>query len=241
MSELLNAPLQEVSAQLKWHLQTDEFKEYSFFAGDYYFFIKNRFERREEVAPQGIPLQWLLNNPTHKFLKNEFDFPFIILGPGLVALNVNDENYFWDDYRQQIKYTFKPIFEIIPKISAFDHIHLSLEYINFFEFDFNNDDIFKYLKQYLNTEISQLFMSEELNGLDINLSYKYTDLGSIKLNYNRGKIKGKGEGLIVRTSIDSGIYPSDLDQTLSWFESAHEKCSQLFKDMTKGILYETFK
>ncbi len=75
----------------------------------------------------------------------------------------------------------------------------------------------------------------------LDLSYNNKDLGVIKFSYDKGKVMGRNEGLIVRTSIDSGIHPSDIDETLIWFDSAHNKCSQLFKEMTKGELYEKFQ
>jgi len=100
MSKLANAPLQEISAQLIWHLKSEEFGAYGFFVGDFYHSIKEKFEKREVIAPEGIPLRLLINNPTHKFLKIDSEFPFILLGPGVIALNVDDENYFWEDYKQ---------------------------------------------------------------------------------------------------------------------------------------------
>lgn len=90
MSKLPNAPLQEVSAQVKWHLKPEEFESYGFLPGDYYHSIKEQYVRRESIAPKGIPLQLLLNNPSHKFLKEDAEFPFIVLGPGIIALNVNE-------------------------------------------------------------------------------------------------------------------------------------------------------
>jgi uncharacterized protein (TIGR04255 family) len=241
MSKLPHAPLQEVSAQLKWHLKSEEFSSYGFLAGDYYHHIKEKFQDRESIAPEGIPLQLLINNPTHKFYTKESEFPFFIIGPGIIGLNVNDENYFWEDFVKQIDYTFTPVFEIVPSMSEFDHIHLSLEYIDFFEFDFKNNNIIKFLSESLNTEFNQPFASSVPNGIDLNLTYKDQELGTIKFSYNKGKVKGKEKGLIVRTTIDSGIFPSDKSQTIDWFDKAHKKCSILFKEMTKGELYESFK
>lgn len=241
MSRLPNAPLQEVSAQLRWHLKPEDFKSYGFFAGDYYQSIKKNYSEREVITPDGLPIHFMLNNPTHKFLKPESEYPFIILGPGIVALNVNDEHYFWKDFKKQIKFAFRPIFEIVPKLSTFDHTHISLEYIDFFEFDFNERNIYSFLSESLNTNFHQSFIQEKPNNLNLNLSYESDRLGSIKFTYNKGKIKGKNEGLIIRTTIDSGVFDSDLKLTLDWFDSAHKKCSSLFKEMTKGKLYESFK
>lgn len=240
MSKLPNAPLQEVSAQLKWHLKPEEFPSYGFLAGDFYHYIKDKFQHREAIAPEGIPVQLLINNPTHKFYNEETEFPFFIIGPGIIGLNVNDENYFWEDYIEQIEYTFTPAFKILPTLSEFDHIHLSLEYIDFFEFDFNNDNILEFLSKSLNTQFHQPFTSSIPNGVDFNISYKNEELGTIKFSYIKGRVKGKNEGLIVRTTIDSGIFPSDIKQTIEWFNEAHKKCSKLFKEMTKGELYDSF-
>lgn len=49
------------------------------------------------------------------------------------------------------------------------------------------------------------------------------------------------EGIIIRTLIDSGVHNPDLAESFDWYDKAHEKCSDLFKKMTKGKLYESLQ
>lgn len=242
MDKLNNAPLQEVSAQLKWHLNEEDYVKYSFLPGDYFNRISDNFERREGLIPDGLPFQLLVNNPTHKFFSEKKDFPFIVIGPGVSSINVDKTNYEWEQFMTQISYAFKPIFELVPKLSEFDHIHLSLDYINFFEIDFEEINIFDFLDKSLHTTINQQFI-EGVKGhnIDLNFSYKDDDIGNVRFSYNKGTVKGNRSGLIVRTAAISGVYETDFAQTMTWFESAHSKCSKIFKKMTKGELYESFK
>jgi len=241
MSKLPKAPLQEVSAQLKWHLKEEDFENYGFLAGDYYAHIKDSYTERTSLIPDGVPFQFVVNNPTHKFNKKEGAFPFIVIGPGIVAINVDDENYFWEEFADEIKYSFSPAFELIPKLSDFQHIHLSLEYIDFFEFDFEQDNILDFLRDSMHANINKDFIKQtKINSIDLNFSYNDDELGYVKFSYSKGKIKGKSEGLIFRTSAISGVHPSDMNKSIKWFNKAHDRCSYLFKEMTKGKLYESF-
>jgi len=241
MSKLPNAPLQEVSAQLKWHLKEEDFENYGFLAGDYYTYVKKTFEKRTSLIPDGIPFQFVVNNPTHKFNKEDGKFPFIVIGPGIVAINADDENYYWEKFITEIEYALKPVFELVPELSDFHHIHLSLEYIDFFEFDFEKDNILDFLRDSMHTHINKDFIGKtKTDSIDLNFSYKDDELGHVKFSYSKGKIKGKSEGLIFRTSALSGIHPSDMIKSIKWFNEAHGRCSFLFKEMTKGKLYESF-
>lgn len=241
MIRLNKAPLQEVSAQLKWHIHSSEFPNYGFLAGDYFNEVEEYFNQREGIAPNGIPFELILNNPTHKFKRNDFDYPFVLIGPGVISITIDNENYIWDKFKQEISKTIEPIFKLIPKLSDLDHIHLSLEYINFFEIDFELVDPFTFLDKKMHTTVKQEFVSQQNNGFDLNFSYKDDNLGILKFAYNKGQVKDKGKGLIVRTTVLSGIHPSNLNQSNAWFELAHKKCSDLFKEMTKGELYDSFK
>jgi len=241
MSKLPNAPLKEVSAQLTWHLGQEDFGKYGFLSGDYYSIIKENYPLRETIIPDGVPFQFIIDNPTHKFKKDEGNFPFIVIGPGVLGINVDDGNYFWKNFRGDIKYAIKPIFNLIPKLSEFEHIHLSLEYIDFYEIDFERQTVFDFLNENLNFRIEQNFLKTLKNkSVDLNFNFEDKDIGSLKFSYTKGKIKGNKSGLIVRTSAVSGIFHSSFEESISWFDNAQEKCSEVFKNMTKGKLYESF-
>lgn len=241
MSKLPNAPLKEVSAQLTWHLGQNDFGKYGFLSGDYYAFIKENYPTRETIIPDGVPFQFVIDNPTHKFRQSDGKFPFIVIGPGILGINVDDDNYYWNDFHVDIKNAIEPIFDLIPKLSKFDHIHLSLEYIDFYEIDFDKQTIFEFINENLNFKIEQNFLKTLKNkSIDLNFNYEDENVGSLKFSYTKGKIKGHKSGLIVRTSAVSGIFPSNLEESNLWFDKAHKRCSEVFKNMTKGKLYESF-
>lgn len=58
---------------------------------------------------------------------------------------------------------------------------------------------------------------------------------------NRGKNLKKEDGIIIQTSILNSEMTGETNIINTWLEEAHSFSSQLFKDMMKPSMYETFK
>jgi uncharacterized protein (TIGR04255 family) len=238
MSKLPQAPLIEVIFELRWTITPQETQEIQYLHGDLYPLIKDEYPFRETL--QTFPIEFLLNAPTHRFRKAANDYPLVQIGPGLLTINTIDSKYFWEDYEEKILdaigklqrvYTFKESHSI----------RLVLQYIDLVNFDFEREDIISFLKENLNVVVSQEFYSQKpvTKGLAINFIFE-NELGTLNVSFNRGKNLKNEEGIAIQTNITSHEVNVRTMDVKNWLEKAHELCSQLFKQMTKGKLYKEF-
>ena len=242
MSKLPNAPLIEVIFRLQWHLKKEELDRYSFLPGDFYQKVKQNYQNREKLIPDGIPLPLYINKPSHKFTNEKADYPAIQIGPGILTVNTTDEFYFWDDFNNHIKEAVSSLSLIIQEFSKFDHVHLFLNYVDFIPFDFEKQSLFEYLEKYLHIGIKQsLYPNKESSDINLMLEFK-TEIGWLNIEVTKGKIENNNSvGLIIETTAVSEIVSSNIEEITSWTEKAHEICSSTFKKMTEGELYQSFK
>lgn len=248
MSKLPKAPLVEVVFGLKWQVKKSEIEKYRYFSGDFHGIIKNSYPERKALIPDGIPLPLYLNNPSHKFSSSNALYPAIQIGPGVLTVNTIDEFYYWEDYRKHISKAVNSLFKIIKEFSDIEHVHLYLDYIDFLPFDFTAKNVFQYLKKFLHVDLSQSFYNQEEVD-DLNLMFEFRNpIGSLNIEFSRGLIKEDGndereqrlEGIMINTSAISGSFSPTIDEILNWADKAHDLCSQTFKEMTKGELYQSF-
>ncbi|MBV6460185.1 MAG: hypothetical protein HJHJAOHD_00287 [Flavobacteriales bacterium] len=120
-------------------------------------------------------------------------------------------------------------------------ISLILQYFDFFEFNFESSNVFEFLSDNLNFSVKQNFYKSKSNPNNLNLGFHYnTELGSLSISVIRGKNIAKSDGIITQTNITSKPINPDLNLITDWLRKSHEFCSQLFKDMTRGKLYDSF-
>ncbi|HWC54327.1 MAG TPA: TIGR04255 family protein [Chitinophagaceae bacterium] len=242
MSKLPKAPLIEVIFEIKWSVQgTQEAQGVQYLHGDLYPLLKTEYPYREAVNPH-VPMELMLvHAPTHRFRTAANDYPLVQVGPGLVTVNTVDSKYFWNDYEDRIMavleklksvYTFKP----------HSNVHLALTYIDLLKFDFQKGDILKFLDEYLNISIKQGFYKGQSAAGNVLLVLNYpTEQGSLNLNIGRGKDNKGFDGITINTNLVSGNIKPEIPLIRDWLNKSHELCSGLFKEMTKGKLYESFK
>lgn len=244
MSKLKNAPLVEVIFELRWVIGVNDKEELAkcqYLHGDLYAQIKDEYKERESLVAQGIPMEFYLNNPSHRFRVAKDDYPLIQVGPGLLTVNTVDSKYIWEEYEVQVKNAIAKFFDVY----VFDpakEITLTLHYFDFLEFAFEKNDVYDYLSKNLNLSIQQNFYKNKNNPNNFNLGFFYTtDLGSLSIQITKGKNLQQIDGIIMQTTIVSKRIKPSKDLIHNWLNESHDFCSQLFKDMTKGNLYESFK
>lgn len=183
----------------------------------------------------------MLHSPTHRFRAGVNDYPLVQVGPCIVTVNTIDSKYNWDEYETRIV----NVIENLQTVYALKHHHnvqLVIQYIDFLKFDFQKGDIVKYLKDNLNLSINQEFYKgkNEANQLLLGLSFP-NDLGVLSVNFGRGLDMKSNQGISINTNIFSHTIKPEPTIIKEWLNKAHELCSQIFKDMTKGKLYDSFK
>lgn len=242
MSKLPNAPLLEVVFELRWKITNKlDLDKCQYVHGDLYSLLKSEYPHRESLLPSVIPADVLINNPVHRFRKAKNDYPLFQVGPGLLTLNTIDEKYFWDEYFKRIESLVNAFFQIYP-FAENEKFQPNLLYFDFFKLDFEKENVIDFINKYLSLEIAQSFYKTDRlpNSFNFNLSFD-TKFGQFSLAFNSGKNSKQEQGLILQTKINGNEYEPNIEQILSWLQNSHDFCSSLFKEITKGELYKTFK
>jgi uncharacterized protein (TIGR04255 family) len=225
MSKLPKAPLIEVIFEIKWTVAGNkEAQEAQYLHGDLYPLLKGEYPYREAVNPF-VPADLLMHVPTHRFRTSADDYPLIQVGPGLVTVNTVDSKYFWDDYETRVLGVIEKLQHAYP-LQNHHNVHLVLQYIDLIRFDFQRGDVLNFLEENLNISIKQGFYTPRTVAGNLLLILNFpTELGSLNVN----------------TSIVSDTIKPDGAVLKDWLTKSHECCSTIFKDMTRGKLYDSFK
>lgn len=242
MSKLPKAPLIEVIFEIRWEITNqDDLEKYQFLTGDIYSRIKSDFPERKLLVPPDIPLELVINKPTYRYSKKNVKYPLVQFGPGLLSLHTDDENYFWSDYSEQAA-SLTEIFLELSKFSKQQKISPSLIYIDFIEFDLANDNILNFINENLKIDIKQNLLEGKINPKTFNFGFSNEiELGTVNLSFSTGKNKDGKNGLVIQTKLKGIDFHNSSDDILSWLNKAHQLTSELFKKMTKGKLYQSFK
>lgn len=221
-------------------MNSKELQEIEYLHGDLYPLLKTEYPFREAVNA-ALPPQISIHAPKNRFRTAAQEYPLIQIGPGILTVNTVDASYFWDDFEKRVLdvieklktvYTFKPN----------HNVTLVLPYIDFIKFDFRSQNILKYFEEYLNISIKQDFYKGTSIAKAVILGLNFpTQLGDLNVNIGRGK-NGKGEdGITIHTNLTRIDIKPEQSLIKSWLDKAHELCSNSFKEMTQGKLYESFK
>lgn len=242
MSKLPKAPLIEVIFEIKWSVQDNkEAQEVQYLHGDLYPLLKSIYPFRETVNTH-VPVELILAHaPSHRFRTAVNDYPLVQVGPAIVTINTIDSKYYWEDYEARIM----AVIENLQKVYTFKphhNVHLALTYIDLLKFDFEKGDVLKFLEEYLNISIKQDFYKGQAVAANVFLALNYlTEQGSLNMVIGRGKDKKGFDGITINTNLVKGNITPEIPLIKDWLNKSHELCSSLFKEMTKGKLYDSFK
>lgn len=242
MSKLSKAPLVEVVFELRWPVSDkSDLMVAEYLYGDIFAEIKNKYPYRERVLPIEIPVELTINKPVYRYRANKNDYPLVQIGPGLLTLNTTANIYEWDIFFNDAKELTR-IFLNVFKNENEKQFNPSLLYLDFFPFDFKNGDISKFINKNLDIKIEQSFIENTGYPKDINVAYSFNvKQGELKVSLQKGSDKSQNEGLLLQTRINGKPLSADNDFFAEWLNESHEICSNLFKKLTKGQLYESFK
>lgn len=241
MSKLSEAPLIEVIFELRWNSTTTEsLTKYQYIHGDLYSEIKDSYKYRESLIPNEIPSEVYVNMVAHRFRKSQNEYPIIQIGPGVLTVNTIDDIYVWENFENEILNVVDKFLKVYPFQKSVT-VQPILQYIDFLEFNFAKENVYYFLRDKLHIEVNQSFFIPEGNPKSINLSFAYnTNIGELVIAFNQGKNKMDKEGIMIRTMIRAEAIQPLSEEIALWLNAAHEFCSQLFKDMTEGVLYKSF-
>lgn len=243
MSKLPKAPLLEVVYELRWKVaKQSDLAKYQYLPGDLYALLKNTYPHREPLVQIEVPIDVLVNTPVHRFRVEKNRYPLFQVGPGVLTFNTIDSEYFSEDYYQRCNVLTKRFFEVYPH-DIEDRFYPNLIYFDFFKLDSQKDDVIKFINENFNLTIAQSFYSTTVSVNNFNFNFTYpTELGTLSVILSPGVNNLKQEtGLLLQTQLSGPEYGSNYSLISQWLDKAHGFCSQLFKNIIKPELYETFK
>lgn len=241
MSKLPKAPLIEVIFELRWQIkQKSDLTKHQYLIGDLYSSIKNDYPIRESLAPPEVPVDVLINNPVHRYRADKNKYPLVQVGPGVLTLNTTDDNYFWEEFFEWADKLTTIFFEVFPIGS--ETFKPNLLYLDFFKFDFKSDNVINYINRVFNITVDQAFIKDTGNPFNLNTGFFYeTELGDLSVTLKKGQNAKKEQGIVMQTMLHGKEPMTKKDNILSWLNNAHSYSSDLFKEITKGDLYNSFK
>lgn len=241
MSKLPKAPLLEVIFELQWKITNqDDVAKFQYLHGDLFSSLKSQYPNRESILNPALPIELFFNKPIHRFRRVANGYPLIQVGPGIICLNANDSEYEWNNYYDWIKELVEKFLELYP-LSTNQLFVPGLVYIDFFTGPEKNE-FFKYISENFNIQVNQPLVNEgdEITTFNFAFSYMKEGLGTVAFTLNTGKNKDKS-GLVMETKIEGLPQEPNSSSINTWVNEAHSFCSNLFKQVTKGNLYDTFK
>lgn len=240
MGKLKNAPLLEVIFELRWKMSSSEhWEKYSFLPGDLYSLMKDKYPLRELLVPGDFPHELLVDKPMYRY-RDKNQYPLFQIGPGLLTLNTVEAFYEWELYFKEIKDLMEKFLNTY-NFPEDDVVRPSLAYYDFLELDWENRNVLEYISSNLNLNVNQHFyeVTESPNLFNWGIGYK-SDLGNLIIRIDAGTNNSNKKGLIIQIQINGLDKKVDLKSLSKWLNDAHLLCSDLFREMTRGKLYESF-
>lgn len=242
MSKLPKAPLVEVVLEIRWNIiEKSDLTRIQYLYGDIYSELKHQYPFRESIVSPEIPLDVLINQPTHRFRKAVNEYPLFQVGPGILTLNTIDNNYYWENFLKWTEELVDSFLKVFP-INKSENLTPSVLFLDFFPFDFSKGDAYQFLNDKFNIVFNQSFISNVNYPKDLNLGFFY-DIpeGNLSISFQKGKNKEQKEGIVLQTRINGYPIVPAKREMLDWIILSHEASSELFKKLTEGELYESFK
>jgi len=242
MSKLPHAPLIEVVLELRWKITNKaDLTKIQYLYGDIYNTLKNKYPYRESIAPPEIPIEILINQPAHRFRASQNDYPLFQVGPGIITLNTVDKKYFWEKFSTDSEELINAFLSVFP-FQNNEKLNPSILFLDFFPFNFNEKDVYNFISEKFNIEFKQNFIKDVKNPKDVNIGFYYEiQLGDLSVIFQKGKDNKQSEGIVLQTRINGTSLNPEITEIKTWIDKSHDVCSDLFKKLSEGELYESFK
>lgn len=240
MSKLQKAPLIEVIFEIRWNsTNKQEIDKFQLLIGSLYASLKDDYEKPLNLLPDpNIPIQALLGKAIYRSRKKNGIPVLYQLGPGILSINYVGSDYDWDIFYNEICKIVE-IFRILYPFNAKKDVQMSLKYLDFFDYKFDQGNIFDYLKEKFHLSIDAEYIQNSI-GINFSTIQKVND-AFFNLTINTGKLNDQRTGLVVESKLTTNQYSENFDilfkPTLLDF---HLYLSDFFKSLTKGDLYESF-
>jgi uncharacterized protein (TIGR04255 family) len=256
--KLENSPLIEVVFELRWELSQGKSEKidpfYEVLLGRFYDIYKDKYPCFEKITNTLNSDELPDYIASHRFKQHDKDWPTIQLGPGIISLHDAGNNYKWEQFEDNLLEMLKNLFKCYPVVTEkeikIDSFNLS--YLNALRFDFNNENIFDFLKEKMNIDVNikDKFFGTKARLLPFDLDvhsvfFSNKPVGIIDLSFRRGKIREEKEDCLMW---ETGIAFYNLDikekkesirEIITWAKNAHKLLVGSFLKVIKEGNLET--
>ncbi len=246
---LNNPPLKEAIFEIRWDpkkIPDEVRKDIQLIPGMLKDKVKGVYGYHELVNDTGFPLPEEFANGIvqNRFRVSKDGWPVMQIGSGVFTINDTNqgEKYDWSDFKDKCIDGVNTLLEILPISNAIKSVNL--RYVNAIEFDFEENNVFDFLrdKMGLNVSMPEIVSSNEKlesNPLNLNFVLVYpskTPAGQFKIQIASGKDKGI-DALIfnldfLSNELNSPSLPDDLGD---WLEHSHKQIEDVFFDLIKNL------
>lgn len=245
MEQLTNAPLIEVICEIAWDSNSKkEIDKFQILAGSISADLKDVYSYPENLIPDpGIPINIFLNKPIYRFRNKNNNNILFQLGPGTLSVNHVGKNYQWDQYLNEIT-TVIISFQKLYDFPLNKKISLGLKYLDFFEVNAAEVNIFQYIKDNLHIGLSVEGISDFPGKVAFSTSYKQSENIFFSLSLNSADINKEGKkqnGLLLESAMNTTVLPTAFQDWKKLTIDFHSFLSSFFQNITKGNLYNSFK
>jgi uncharacterized protein (TIGR04255 family) len=250
MEKFKNPPLEKVIFKIWWHVFNSKEATFADIAlGKFLDLVRTNYPDSEPINASFNEFNNIFDviSPSENFkrLSSSSSNPkltYLIYRSGEVNVISEDKNYVWDNFKNEIKDIIKAIIDSNSNERYMDHFHLSLEYVDLFDYEdlIGGDNLITD-----NFNISILpgidFFNLERTLKDIGLFLKY-NLREDAVNFIFRPLLYRGKNMFsLNIKIESPKMPIELKDVDLWANKAHDECSKLFRDMITDRLLNKIK
>ncbi len=258
LPKLNNAPLVEAILEVRWRLvgtpNTPDMAvdpNYKLIVGRLYEKLRSTYPLHEPLPTASMPDEMMAYVVQHRFRIDENKWPVVQIGPGVITLN-DTHSYEWNNFRDQGCQLLTHLFEIYSTNTRkpLDIIGLQLRYIDAIPFDFENENVSKFLDENLKINFSipeSLFQDVKVNstpkGMNAIFEFEsYEPKGIVRFRFGRGTHSGEN-AIIWETVVqsDDKSIPKLPENLSEWLNNAHDITHKLFFKLIEGPLHERFR
>jgi len=252
---LKNKPLIEAIFELRWKLQEPSQgikrdPHYKIIIGSLFEKFKEEYPFHEQLPLASMPDEIVGYFAQHRFRKDNNRWPLIQIGPGIITVN-DTEGYIWEDFERRVIQAIKTLFSVYPDSEKNLKINdILLRYIDAIDFNFENTNVFNFLKDHMKTNISlykKLFENTDVEKLPLSFDCRFSfrslrPKGEVNLRFARGKVK-ENDALIWETIVksESEDVPEIPKKISEWLKNSHKLTNDWFFKLIEGELLRRFE
>lgn len=253
--KLKNKPLIEAIFEVRWALKGEESgaatgtdPHFRILLGRLYDKVISEYTEVEQLPAASIPDEIFGRGVQHRFRVKKDGWPLIQVGPGILTVNSTDDYTYDDDFRPRVLLAVEKLFEAHPKPSELAVTNLALRYIDAVEFDYSDNDAFKYIADNLKLQFQMpqnLFetgIEEKPSNFSWQTSHRCTKpQGMITIRFGSGK-KNNAPAIVWETIVESAKsgLPKMPDEFDGWIDAAHRVTGDWFFKLIDGQLQRRF-